>query len=492
MHKDFCKDFKPEEKNLHKVILAARGSAKTTLVCLIYVLHKICYGNEKYILLLSSTSPLARGKSRDIHTEVSLNDKLKEFYDLRFVGKRQASKESFVVESMYGDCYIHSQSFFSQIRGTKYKDSRLTLVILDDVVHGEEVFSEEQRIKARRQFMTDIKQASQPGTNFIYIGTRIHDQDLGSELARDPSWISRIYPAFIKWPDRMDLWEKWEDIMRDPSQTSEEKAKLADKFYKENEKEMVKGANVLWPEREPVLFLMKERLAIGEKEFGAEKQMIAFLSGETVFETVLWFYPTERDGYPGFYLPKYDKFIEYDEARFEKYYALDPATGERKKQTKQKILSQSARIIAAKDLNTGNIYVLDAFMDRKPPSTIVSEMYDLHHHHNFYKMCFEENLFRDLYKDHIRLMGNEWNSKNNTNLTLPAVSIYNNIDKEQRIYALEPKFKMGKIIINKHINPDFITQLNTYPNSDHNDGLDALEILWQVSSTKQGFRRVAL
>ena len=173
---------------------------------------------------------------------------------------------------------------------------------------------------------------------------------------------------------------------------------------------------------------MKERLRIGRRSFDAEKQMKAFLSGESIFENITFFYPTERDNYPGFYIEKHDKFIEYEEARFEKYYALDPATGEKKKQTQKKVLSQSARIIASKDLNTGNIYVIDAFMDRKPPSTIVYEMYDLHHHHNFYKMGFEENLFRDLYKDHIRLVGNEWNDEyqthptpvSYTHLTLPT------------------------------------------------------------------------
>ena len=492
MHLDFFKDYHPDEKDIQKVILAARGSAKTTLICLIYVLHKVCYGKEKNILILSSTAPLARGKSSDIHSEVVNNEKLKSFYHLNFVGNRQASKESFALESMFGECYIHSQSFFSQIRGTKYKDSRLTLVILDDVVHGEEVFSEEQRIKADRQFKTDIKLASQPGTNFIYIGTRIHDDDLGSNLSRDPTWIAKEYPAFIKWPEKMSLWEEWEEIIRDPTQTSEVKMKLADKFYKKRKKEMNKGSEVLWPEREDTHFLMKERLSIGHKAFNAEKQMVAFLTGDNVFENITYFYPTEQNGLHGYYLPKQDKFIEYDEARFVKYYALDPATGERKKQTQKKQLSKSARVIASKDMDTGNLYIIDCYMDRKPPSKIIYEMYDLHHHHNFHKMGFEENLFRDLYKDHLIKVGEDWNNEHGTNISLPAVSIYNRVDKEQRIYSLEPHVSMAKIIINKHINPDFMAQLSTYPNSDHNDGLDAVEILWQIACKRIGFRNEQL
>ena len=487
MHKDFFKEFKPVEKGLQRVTLASRGSAKTTLVCLIYVLHKICFSTEKYILILSSTSPLTQAKANAIHSEVLGNEKLKEFFGLKFEGGKKAGKVAFTVCSKYGECYISAQSFFAQIRGTKYKDTRPTLIILDDVVHGEEVFSEEQRIKAERQFQTDIKQARQPGTNFIFIGTRIHDQDLGSTLSRDPTWESKVYPSFEKWPDRMDLWEQWEDIMRDPTLSSTEKRKNADNFFKKNKKEMIKGAKVLWPEREDVYFLMNERLSIGHKAFGAEKQMIAFLTGDNVFDKITWFYPQERDGLPGFYIEKYDKWLEVDESRFVKYYAIDTATGERKKQTQKKTLSQSARLVAAKDTYTGYIYVLEAFMDRKSPSKIIYEMYDLHHHHNFHIMGFEENQFQDLYNEHISLMREKWKKDHNTDLSLPTTGIYNSVDKEQRIYALEPHVTMGKILLNKHINPDFTAQIQTYPNSDHNDGLDALEILWQISQNKSGF-----
>lgn len=488
MHLDFFKDYDPDQRNIRKVILASRGSAKTTLVCLIYPLHRMCFGKEHNIFICSSTAELARGKSNDIHSEVSGNEKLQEVFGLRFLGNKQAGKATFIVESIYGECKLHSQSFASQIRGYKYKEYRITMFLLDDVVHGEEVFSEEQRIKAERQFKTDIWNAKEPGTNFVYIGTRIHSEDLGSTLAKSPTWRDSEYPAFEEWPTNMDLWGEWEEIQRDPTQSKEAKEAQAEKFYQDNKEKMNEGAKVLWPERENVIDLMKERLIIGKKAFDAEKQMIPFLSGESVFNDITYFYPKEKHGYYGFYFPKQDKWIEYDESRFVKYYALDPATGERKKQTQKKTLSQSARIIACKDVETGNLYIIDAFMDRKPPSKIIYEMCDLHHHHNFYRMAFEENLFRDMYKEHIELVVKEWNSKNNVNLKLPYTSIYNSDDKEQRIYGLEPYVTRGNIIINQHINPQFLSQLKTYPNSDHNDALDALQILWQVACKNTGFR----
>lgn len=492
MHTDFLDEYDPDRRNIKKVILASRGSAKTTLLCLIYPLHTMCFGKEQNIMILSSTAPLAIGKSTDIHSEINNNEKLKNVFNLQFSGSNKASKVSFVTESLYGQCCVRSQSFASQIRGYKFGHNRITLFILDDVVHGEEVFSEEQRIKALRQFNTDIWNAKQPGTNFIYIGTRLHTQDLGSTLSKDPTWRSNEYPAFKKWPSNMNLWKEWEDIMRDPTRTDEQNTQLADKFYEDNKEDMLEGADVLWPEREDTLYLMKERLTIGHKPFNAEKQMIAFLTGDCVFEDIQWFKPIEENGRMYYYLPKYEKKIEYDEARFVKYYALDPATGEKKTQTQKKTLSQSARIIACKDIEKGNLYILDAFMDRKPPSKIIYEMYDLHHHHNFHKMGFEENLFRDMYKEHILSVGEKWEDEHGVNLTLPTVSIWNDIDKDERIYGLEPYVTRGKIIINEFINPDFIAQIQTYPNSDHNDALDALQILWQIACKKQGFRSIYL
>ena len=487
MHKKFFKEFNPHKRNIRKCILASRGSAKTTLVALIYVMHGICYGYENYILLLSAGADLANMKTKDIHFEVRNNEKLKKVFNLKFEGNRNASTQTFVILGDHADCKIHSQSFFSIIRGTKYKHHRITLCILDDVVHGEGVFSEDQRIKADRQFKTDLLNAIEPGTNIIYIGTRIHNKDLGSELSKDASWDSEEWPAFEKWPDRMDLWEQWEDIRRNPTKTSQVKEKEAQQFYEDNKAEMEKGAKVLWPEREPTLELMKQRMLVGRREFDAEKQMVAFLTGDSIFNNITWFYPTTENGQHGFFFPKYNKFVDYDESRFVKYYALDPATGERKKQTATKTHSQSARIIACKDTETGNIYVLDCYMDRKPQSKIIYEMYDLHHHHNFHRMGLEENLYRDLYKEHIKLIQEKWHEQHKVDLTLPIVSIWNDIDKEERIYSLEPRVTMGKIVFNQHMNPDFVAQIKTYPNSDHNDGLDALEILWHVCSHEHGF-----
>ena len=236
MHTDYFKSFNPVEKGVHKVIMAARGSAKTSFICLFDVLHRVCYGNEKYILILSSTKPLAIGKTQDIYNEIIENEKLRLIYGLKFINKRN-SKESFVIESHFGICLIRSQGFFSQIRGTKFKSERPTRIILDDVTHGVRVFSEVQRKKEIRQYHTDVKQAGQPETNNIIVGTPLQHSDLISEKFKDPLWDAKKYKAIINPPVKTHLWERWTQIYTSPL-LNPEKKKLKQKSSIKNTKKI--------------------------------------------------------------------------------------------------------------------------------------------------------------------------------------------------------------------------------------------------------------
>ena len=385
MHNDYFQQFNPDEQAVQKVILASRGSSKTTLIALIDSLHRVCFSTEKYILLLSSTSPLGRAKAKDIHSEIELNRKLKYFFELDFTGKRQ-SKESFEVSSSFGKCFIHAQGYFSQVRGLKHGAERPTRIIYDDVTHGERVFSETQRQKAERQFFTDIKNAAQPKTSHVFIGTTIHADDLVTKLSKNPLWRSSTYKAIKKWPKNMDLWDQWEQLWTDNSIKPRDKESVCHDFYINNKEKMDEGAEVLWPEREPLYLLMKERMTIGRRAFGAEKQMEPFLSGESLFKKIYWFKPIASEKGYGFEIEHSKKFVRTTTDRFQYYYSLDPATGERKKQTQKKVLSQSARLIVARDYDTGRLYVIRAIMDRSPPSEVIREMFDLHEQYDFVRM----------------------------------------------------------------------------------------------------------
>ena len=198
------------------------------------------------------------------------NEKLKSLFNLEFAEKR-ASKESFLLKSYFGQCFIHAQGFFSQIRGAKFGSQRPTRIIYDDVTHGERVFSQDQRDKAERQFKTDIKQASQPDTNHIFIGTVIHAQDLLNQLAKNPAWIAKKYKAIIDWPKNLPLWEEWEGIWRDPSIPDSQRATKTNEFYNKNKEKMNEGCKVLWPEREDITLLNERKDGYWPQSFRGRK-----------------------------------------------------------------------------------------------------------------------------------------------------------------------------------------------------------------------------
>ena len=492
LHLDYFKSFYPHEHGRHLVIQAARGAAKTTLICLIDVLYRVCYGTDKYILILSSTKPLAVEKTTEIVNEINENDLLRAFYGIKLISKKN-SKQNIEIQTMAGRCSVRSQGFQSQIRGTKYQGSRPSRIICDDIIHGTRVFSEVQREKEKRIFYTDVKMTSEPSTSIVVIGTPLHNEDVISTAFKDPTWESKKYPAIIHWPKNMELWGQWEKIFENPKIDKNDRLSEARKFYEANKKAMDEGAVVLWPDREDLYYLMVERYRIGRRAFNAEKQLQPFVEGESLFQKINFF---EID----FNIPTRERFVvwengykmPYNQHEYQFYYALDPGTGEMKKINSSKPLSQSARVCGRLHVESGVMYIYKVIMDRNPQSKIIKEMVDLHVQYGFTKMAVEKNLYRDLYIPYMRELLDKYNKAHDLKIDLPITSVYAQEKKEQRIYSLEPAITTGKIMFDKYLAEDFITQLKDYPNCDRNDGLDALEILMKVSNPYNKLRTIDL
>ena len=480
MHKDYFKNFNPFEKGIRQIILAPRGSAKTTFICLLDVLHRVAFSTEKYILIMSSTTPLALAKSQDIWDEINENENLKKVFNIKFKDKRP-SKAQFTIQSTFGECYIHSRGFFSQVRGIKKRHNRPTLIIGDDTTHGEGVFSEEQREKAKRTFKTDIVLTAQPTTNIKMIGTVIHKEDLVMDLFNNPLYKAKKYKSIKSWPKNMELWKQWEDLIRNRDDPNREKT--AKKFYHDNKNKMNEGAEIMWPEREDLLYLFTERINIGTRAFGAEKQMEPFLTEESLFKFKTWFKVQNNQ----IIIENTNIPIKLNDPRWQTYYALDPATGETRKNPNQKAkkLSCSSRIIAYKDTLSDRIFIYKDYTNRDSPSTIIKEMFALHKKYQFVRMGVEGNLFRDLFFEHIQITKKMVEGEVGHNIEqLPIYAHYQDQRKEDRIYSMEPHLFSGKILLNRALSPPAITQLDDYPNCSNNDFLDAMEILIKIADSK--------
>ena len=394
--------------------------------------------------------------------------------------------EKFTIKTAFGESTLKAQSFFSQIRGLKKGAQRPSCMKFDDVTHGERVFSEVQREKAKRQFYTDIRNAGYPGTSYIFMGTTIHAEDLLTKLSKEPLWNAFLYKAVEKWPENMGLWAEWEEILSNRQNPNREAD--AQIFYMEHQEEMERSAKVLWPEREPLLYLMKERFDIGTRAFGAEKQMEPFLTGDRLFEKIHWFQFTERDGKKGFLIEETQKFLPVDDDRWQIFYALDPATGEKKKQTSKKSLSFSSRIIVYRNIKTNQKFILRDRTNRDSPTEIIKEMIRWHEEYLFLKVGVEGDLFKDLYMPAVRMLLKEHQQKTGYYERIPLYEIYQDQKKEKRIYSIEPKVHSGEILFCRNLSVEATGELENYPNCDHNDFLDAVEIAEKITNNRYSMR----
>jgi hypothetical protein len=109
-------------------------------------------------------------------------------------------------------------------------------------------------------------------TNIIVAGTVIHRECLVSHCGGMPGWKRLAFKSIVNWPDRMDLWGEWENILRGQPGKPEVGEAEAKAFYEANKEEMRKGAEILWPQQEDLYTLMFMRASEGHTAFESEKQ----------------------------------------------------------------------------------------------------------------------------------------------------------------------------------------------------------------------------
>lgn len=203
-------------KFIKLVIAAPRGSAKSTILAFIFPSHQIVFKKKRFILIISNTFKKAAMHLDTWKKELGDNILLREAFP-PIVIDRDAEGDSI---------FRHQDGFQTQvlckgvdqlgsIRGVKFRAYRPDLIIIDDLEDDELVKSPERRLELQEQFDEVLDQVGDKGTQFIMIGTVLHDD---SQLAK--MLHPEKYPEFYKitmrahlnpdTPDESSLWpEKW-------------------------------------------------------------------------------------------------------------------------------------------------------------------------------------------------------------------------------------------------------------------------------------------
>jgi hypothetical protein len=291
--------------------MAPRGFAKSTLVSKAYPLWAALEGVEPFTLLLSDTSNQAVSFLKAIKREVESNDALRSHYG-RSCRVGPDWKQDRI--TLPNGCMIAAVGAGGRIRGLTNNNRRPTLVCIDDANKREDAYSPTMRARTLDWLLRDVLPVGEPGhTNFVCVGTPIHREAVVCSLATDKTWQTQTYKAIERYPDRMDLWHQWENVLSNLG--DDDRAKRAAEFYAANRGEMDRGAALLWGERFPLAMLMERRAALGQSAFDSEYQDTPGTAGSTEW-------PSEYFDRPDLW------FQDWPDDIIGKAYYLDPSKGE--------------------------------------------------------------------------------------------------------------------------------------------------------------------
>jgi hypothetical protein len=161
------------------------------------------------------------------------------------------------------------------------KKVRPDLVIIDDPQTDESARSPSQNITREQVISGAVLGLAGPGRQIAAImpATVIRPGDMVDRIldnTRHPEWQGRRFSLLKAFPERVDLWEKYHDLLSEGLRTGK-KRELATEFYRQNREEMDRGAQVSWesrydPDQVSAIQHAMELFLISPESFWAEYQ----------------------------------------------------------------------------------------------------------------------------------------------------------------------------------------------------------------------------
>ncbi|MCE9585620.1 hypothetical protein K8Q94_03310 [Candidatus Nomurabacteria bacterium] len=180
------------------VIMAFRGSGKTTIITMSYVIWSIlgCQ-NKKYVMILGGTNSQAREKLQDIKFQLENNSRLKADMGPFKEIQGQWGAEALILPQYEAKIGIGSTE--QSIRGTKYNQYRPQLFILDDIETDKTVDSQEKRDNMYRWLTRDVLPAGDQNARMVLVGTPLHQDSVLIRVCNDIA-DNKIFGKAVRFP----------------------------------------------------------------------------------------------------------------------------------------------------------------------------------------------------------------------------------------------------------------------------------------------------
>lgn len=197
LHRDLF-NITEQTGNPLSVVMAFRGSAKSTIMTMSYPIWAIVGEQQKkFVVIASQTQYQARVHLMNIKRELESNELL-----ANDLGPFVEQREEWGGSSLYIPKYnarITAISTEQSVRGIRHGSKRPDLIIADDVEDAQSVKTKEGRNKTFDWYTGEIIPAGDTGTKRIVVGNLLHEDSL---LMRLKTLIENdeIDGTFCEWP----------------------------------------------------------------------------------------------------------------------------------------------------------------------------------------------------------------------------------------------------------------------------------------------------
>lgn len=459
-----CMDGPTDAREVH---MAPRGEAKSTYETQLSSLWSICRAKwlddvgvkergihkkarKHLIVIVMNTEEQAAEMLESIKAELDTNPRLAQDFP-EACGQGRVWQATTAVTR--GNIKIRIGGTGKKLRGMKHGPYRPDLVFLDDLENDEHVRTKAGRDKVQNFVTASVLGLAPPmgGMDVFWVGTSLHYDAAINRVGRSPGWRQKVFRAIMRWPDNMRLWEEWAQLYTRAGSDDEKPGFEAEAkaFYEAHKAEMDAGAVVSWPEVRGLYRLMCIR-ATNHKAFGQEYQNDAGTDDTAPFKGLQ------------FWIDRRNDWLFFG--------AIDPSLG--KAGTVRG--DPSAILVGGIRRETMQLDVVEADIGRKVPDRIIERAIDLQREYGCLAWAVETVQFQAFLHSELIKRASQ------AGIAFPGVPVTHVHDKDLRIMSLQPHVANGLIRLHRS-QTTLIEQLSFYPEADHDDGPDALEMLYSVA-----------
>lgn len=429
-------------------IAAPRGEAKSTLTTQLFVLWCVITGRKHYAIIGMDAFDQAAIMLEAIKAELEYNPRLAMDFP-ECTGRGRVWQAGVILTA--NNAKVEAVGSGKRIRGRRHGPYRVDLFIGDDLENDENVQSPAQRDKSETWIKNAVLRLGEAGEKFdvILIGTILHYDSMLSRFIKNPLWRGIKFRALIRYPDNMDLWDRWEELLLNVGQSQ------AQEYYEAHKPEMEAGAEVSWPAARPLLALMLIRARDGHASFDSELQNDPLSDDDAPFAKVITFW-----------VNRLKEWVFYG--------SVDPSLGKAGASR-----DPSAILVGGYNRHTGILDVVEASIKKRLPDRIIEDVISFESEYHCQLWVVETVQFQEFFKTELVKRSAA------KNIPVPARGITPSSDKLLRIETLQPHFQNGLIRLHPSQHT-LIEQLRHFPKADHDDGPDGLQMLWMAALSSVG------